>query len=92
MADKVFKALADPTRRKILRILNDGDKAAGEIADQFTVTAATMSHHFNVLKDAGLVRARKSGTSVIYSLDTTVFQDALTVLLDLVGQRTEAQE
>jgi len=92
MADKVFKALADPTRRKILRLLNEGDKPAGEISDRFEVTAATMSHHFNVLKDAGLVRTRKSGTSVIYSLDTTVFQDLLGVLFEVFGQKAEVQE
>ncbi|MBS1714812.1 MAG: winged helix-turn-helix transcriptional regulator [Armatimonadetes bacterium] len=92
MADKVFKALADPTRRKILRILNEGDKSAGEISDRFEVTAATMSHHFNVLKDAGLVQAKKNGTSVIYSLDTTVIQDVMSVLFEVFGQKTEVQE
>lgn len=90
MSNKVFKALGDPTRRQILKILNDGDQTAGEISDKFVVTSATMSHHFNVLKDADLVSVRRNGQQMVYSLNTTVFQDVLTLLMDVFGQKAEA--
>ena len=86
MGDKVFKALADPTRRHILKLLNSGDKTAGEIADQFRVSAPTVSHHFNVLKDADLVSARRNGTQVVYSLNTTVLQYIVATLIDAFGR------
>jgi len=92
MSDKVFKALGDPTRRQILKLLNEGDKTAGDISDKFAITSATMSHHFNVLKDADLVCVQRNGQKMVYSLNTTVFQDVLTLLMDVFGQKAEADK
>jgi ArsR family transcriptional regulator, arsenate/arsenite/antimonite-responsive transcriptional repressor len=80
--DSVFKALADPTRRKILRLLTAGEMTAGDIAAKFDISAPSMSHHFNVLKHADLVTTRRDGQLIFYSLNTTVFQDVMTLMLD----------
>ncbi len=79
----VFKALSDPTRRRILKILNGGELTAGEIAARFNISAPSMSHHFNVLKHADLISGRREGQQILYSLNTTVFQDVVTLLLDI---------
>ena len=81
--DAVFKALADPTRREILRLLNQGEMTAGHLAEHFDISAPSMSHHFNVLKQADLISARRNGQQIHYSLNTTVFQDLMRVLFDL---------
>ncbi|MBN8615239.1 MAG: winged helix-turn-helix transcriptional regulator [Deltaproteobacteria bacterium] len=80
---EVFKALSDPTRRQILKLLADGSLAAGEIAEHFPITKGSLSHHFNVLKSADLVRVERRGQSLVYSLNTTVFEDVASMLLDL---------
>jgi DNA-binding transcriptional ArsR family regulator len=85
MLDATLRALGDPTRREILRALRSGDLAAGEIASRFPMTAASVSHHLSVLKEAGLVRAERDGRNLIYSLETTVFQEFLQQMLDLFG-------
>ena len=72
-----FKALSDPTRREILRLLVKGDLAAGAIAERFDMTKPSISHHLNTLKQAGLVLDERRGQNIIYSLNTTVFQDVL---------------
>jgi DNA-binding transcriptional ArsR family regulator len=77
----VFKALADPTRRVILDRLRKGDLNAGEIAEGFEIGKASISHHLNLLKQAGLVRCRRQGQQQIYTLHTTVFQEALQWLM-----------
>jgi len=82
-AQEVFKALSDPTRRAILNLLKDGSLAAGLIAEHFEITKGSLSHHFNVLKAADLVRAERRGQSIVYSLNTTVFQDVAAMMLDL---------
>ena len=79
--DRTIRALADPTRREILRLLRGGDLAAGDIASRFPMTQATVSHHLAVLKDAGLVQAEADGRHVHYSLDATVFQEFVEELL-----------
>lgn len=84
--NEVFKALADPTRREILRELRGGERTAGELADLFPLTKSTLSGHFAVLKAADLVQTEKRGTTVLYRLNTTVFQDVLTGLLGLFGE------
>jgi ArsR family transcriptional regulator len=81
--DDSFRALADPTRRKILRMLNGGEMTAGDIANQFEISGPSMSHHFNVLKNADLIRTRRNGQQILYSLNTTVVQDLLAHLFDL---------
>src|SRR5919204_301408 len=69
-----FKALADPTRREILRLLRRGEMTAGELADGFGISKPSMSHHFAVLKAADLITARRAGQQIYYSLNTTVVQ------------------
>ena len=73
----IFKALADPTRREILRLLRAQPLTAGEIAQHFDVSKPTMSAHFAVLKEADLVHAEKSGKSIIYHLKLSVLEEAL---------------
>ena len=90
--DKTFKALADPTRRQILALLRDQDLPAGDIAARFPVAWASVSHHLSVLKDAGLVLARRDGQFIRYSLNTTVFQDAVQHLLDLGSSRRKKKD
>ena len=71
----LFKALNDATRREILEMLKDGDKTAGEIADCFSMTKPSISHHLDLLKQAGLVEALKQGQFIYYSLNTTVVDE-----------------
>lgn len=85
-ADAAFKAIADPTRRQILRLLGGGEMTAGELAEQFDISAPSMSHHFNVLKQAELVGTRRDGQQIYYSLNTTVFQDLIAAVFDLMGK------
>ena len=82
--DEVFKALADPTRREILRLLAQRDMTAGELAACFAMTKPTVSHHFAVLKKAELVTHRKRAQQVVYSLNTTVAQELLAWIYDLL--------
>ena len=81
----VFKALADPTRRKVLELLRQGPMNAGDLADHFEVSKPTMSAHFAVLKEADLVHAEKVGKSVIYHLKLSVLEDALVGFAQLLG-------
>ena len=83
--NEVFKALADPTRREILRILRGGERTAGDLAERFDMTKPSMSHHFAVLKDADLIRSRRVGKQIHYTLNTTVVQDALAWFHDFCG-------
>lgn len=83
---EVWKALSDPTRRQVLKLLQTGSKTAGELADDFHVSKAAMSHHFNVLKAADLVRTERRGQLIVYSLNTTVVEDITALLLDLFPQ------
>ena len=79
----VWKALADPTRRKILSLLKDKDMNAGEIANEFNMTKPSISNHLNILKQADLVDAEKVGQNVNYSLKTSALQDVLKLISDL---------
>ena len=90
MAD-VFKALSDETRREILRLLSSGDMTAGAIAENFSMTKPSISHHLSVLRHAGLVTAERRGQEIVYSLNTTVFQDLLSYALGFLGEQ-DAQE
>ena len=74
---KVFKALADPTRRRVLQLLRERPMTAGELANEFNVSRPTMSAHFNVLKEADLVDTEKHGTTITYRLKVSVLEDAL---------------
>jgi len=88
-----FKALADPTRRKILDLLKDGELTAGEIADHFDMTKPSISNHLGLLKQAGLVRDERRGQYIVYALNTTVFQDVMKWILDLqnAGERKDVR-
>jgi DNA-binding transcriptional ArsR family regulator len=85
MLNAVFKALSDPTRREVLRLLSGGERTAGELAEQFDMTKPSMSHHFAVLEEAELIKSRREGRQIFYSLDTTVLQDVLARVWDLFG-------
>lgn len=80
---EIFKALADPTRRKILKLLQGEPMTAGRIAESFDMTKGALSHHFNVLKAADLVRCERRGQQQVYSLNTTVFQEVARMMLDI---------
>jgi DNA-binding transcriptional ArsR family regulator len=73
----VFKALADPTRRRVLELLREQPRSAGELAEYFPVSKPTMSAHFAVLQEAGLIEAAKTGRTILYRLKMSVLEDAL---------------
>ena len=81
--NEVFKAVADPTRREILRLLRHEEMNAGDMAARFDMTKPSMSHHFAVLKAAGLLTSRREGQTIWYALNTTVLEDVLAWTLDL---------
>ncbi len=80
----LFKALRDPTRRRILEMLNQRDLTVTEISDAFAMSTPSISYHLDLLKQAQLVSARKNGQFVTYSLETTVLDDSLGWILDLI--------
>ena len=82
----VWKALADPTRRKILKLLKNDSLNAGEIAAEFNMTKPSISNHLSILKQADLLDSEKIGQNVIYSLKTSVLEDMLKMLSDLTGR------
>lgn len=75
--NKVFKALADPTRRKVLELLRQRPMTAGELSEHFAVSKPTMSAHFAVLREADLIDAHKQGTNITYRLKLSVLEEAL---------------
>ena len=81
MAD-AFRALADPTRRDILRLLHDGPRTSCELAEHFPVAWATVSRHLAVLRDAGLILSERQGQQIVYELNTTVLDDLVQHMLD----------
>ncbi len=89
---ELFNALNDDTRRSILDLLRDGDLSAGAIADQFHLSKPTVSHHLDLLKRAGLVTSEKQGQFVIYTLSTSVLEDALKWLVGLTKRRTKSKK
>ena len=88
----VFKAIADPTRREILRLLRHEEMNAGEVAARFDMTKPTMSHHFSVLKAAGLITSRREGQTIWYALNTTVLEDVLAWTMDLAQAKQGGKE
>jgi DNA-binding transcriptional ArsR family regulator len=82
-----FKALADPTRRDILRLLRDGPKTSGEIAEHFPTAWATISRHLGQLRDAGLIVSERQGQQIIYELNTTVLDDVVEQILEWATPR-----
>jgi ArsR family transcriptional regulator, repressor of sdpIR and other operons len=82
--NNAFKAISDPTRREILRLLRRGEMTAGDLAEKFDMTKPTMSHHFAVLKEADLLTSRRDGQQIWYGLNTTVVQDLMAWAMDLI--------
>jgi DNA-binding transcriptional ArsR family regulator len=83
----VFDALAHPVRRDVLRLLRGGPMSAGDLAAHFDVSKPTMSRHFATLKEAGLIQAEKSGQSIRYRLNTSVADEAVSLVMGLLGPR-----
>ncbi len=81
--DLLFKALSDETRREILKMLSERDMTAGEIADKFQKSWPTISHHLEILKQAELITDEKRGKYIVYSLNTTVFQEIIMWFMDI---------
>ena len=81
---EIFRALADPTRRTILKRLQKGALNAGQIGAMFDITGASLSHHFAVLKQAELVRTERRGRNIVYSLNTSVMEDLTRLVMDLI--------
>jgi ArsR family transcriptional regulator len=81
----VFSALAHPVRREILRLLRKKPMSAGELADRFDLAKPTMSGHFTVLKNAGLIAATRNGTTLVYRLNLSVVEEALAALMEIAG-------
>ena len=90
--NEVFKAVSDKTRRAILQLLRERDMTAGEIADQFNISKPSISHHLNILKQAGLVMDERQGQNIYYSLNTTVFQELLQWVVDFCDKEDGKDE
>jgi len=79
----LFKALGDPTRRQIIELLRKRDMTAGEIADYFSISKPSISHHLDLLKQANVVLSIKEGQFITYSLNTTVFDEMVKWIIDI---------
>ena len=84
-----FKALSDPTRSKILELLQDKPMSAGEIADEFHITKPSISHHLSILKNSGLIIDERQGQNIVYSLDMTVFQEVMKWFLNFTDKESK---
>jgi ArsR family transcriptional regulator len=91
-SNQAFKAIADPTRREILRLLRRGEMTAGDLAERFDMTKPTMSHHFSVLKEADLLTSRRDGQQIWYGLNTTVVQDLMAWAMDLIHSEAKPED
>ncbi|MGI2336164.1 MAG: autorepressor SdpR family transcription factor [Dehalogenimonas sp.] len=94
MSESIFKALADVSRRKILKLLGERPMTAGEIADHFQLAKSTLSGHFNVLKAADLIQEERRGTVIVYSLNASVIDEALAGIMDVlkIGRNKRSKE
>jgi ArsR family transcriptional regulator len=90
--NNAFKALADPSRRRILGLLRKGEMTAGDLAQHFDMAKPSMSHHFSVLKQADLITSRRDGQQIYYSLNTSVVEDLLAIIWDLFPRDEPKQE
>ena len=79
---KVYKAIADPTRRKIMQLLRERDMTAGELASKFDFAKPTLSRHFSVLREADLIQGTKSGTTITYRLNVSVLEETMLAMMD----------
>ena len=89
--NRVFKALSDPTRRRVLQLLRERPMTAGELADEFELSKPTMSAHFSVLREANLVDGQKKGTTITYRLKISVLEDALLGFAESFGLEAKAR-
>ncbi|TXK76894.1 winged helix-turn-helix transcriptional regulator [Paenibacillus sp. N3.4] len=89
MVNESFKALSDPTRRAIIKLLRDKNRTAGEIADHFQMTKPSISHHLNALKAAKLILDERQGQHIMYSLNTTVVQEVMGWFMDMIKKGEE---
>ena len=85
MNQSAFKAIADPSRRRILALLRQRTMTAGEIAEHFNLAKSTLSGHFNILKAAGLIEEERRGNSIVYSLNLSVVEELMMAVMDLLG-------
>ena len=85
----VYRALSDPTRRQILKLLREKDLTAGEIAEHFTMTKPSLSKHFNILRSAGLIQGEKSGVTITYHLNVSVLEEAIMALMEIFKLKGE---
>ena len=83
---QTLKALADPTRREILNLLKGGKLSAGEITDHFDITAAAISRHLSVLKEADLIEDTREGKFIFYELNASVLEEIMLWITDLKGE------
>ena len=90
--NSLFKALDDPTRRQILELLREKDMTAGDIADAFTISKPSISHHLDLLRQANLVISIKEGQFVRYSLNTTVFDELIGWVMGLSQKKTKPKK
>jgi DNA-binding transcriptional ArsR family regulator len=90
--NETFKALADPTRRHILKLLRERDMTAGEIAGRFAISKPSVSHHLNALKQARLILDERQGQNIVYSLNTTVIQEVMGWFMDMIGPKAEQED
>ena len=86
-----FKALSDPVRRKILQLLKNGPMSAGDIANHFNMTKATISYHLNILKKADLIEEEHEKNFIYYSLNTSIIEEIMGWLVDLKGDHDEKE-
>lgn len=87
-----FKALSDPTRRQIIKLLKDRDMTAGEIADHFNMTKPSISHHLSQLKQAKLILDERHGQTIVYSLNTTVVQEVMGWFMEMLGSKENKED
>jgi len=85
----VLEAISDPTRRRILDLLKSGEKSAGQLGEHFEISGPSMSHHLSKLKSADLVLTNRHGQSILYSINTSVFDDAAQFVIGFFQQQRE---
>jgi DNA-binding transcriptional ArsR family regulator len=82
-----FKALSDETRREIIKLLKDKDMSAGEIAEAFTISKPSISHHLNILKQADLIWDERQGQNIIYTINTSVMEEIMGWILEFTNTK-----
>jgi DNA-binding transcriptional ArsR family regulator len=90
--NSVFQALADPTRRTILKLLQTKDMTPGQLIENFSMSKPSLSHHLDILKNAGLVVAQRQGQNIVYSLNLSVFEETVSAILDLFRRPSKSKK